>query len=301
MPPSTDATRTAGVPVDQHTESPARETGPDDVFALVVGIYAAVVVVPLALAWLTGVLSGAGTLYVTALGFGVAVVAGVAVGVRRVPGLAYRLGATRRRWSLLLAPLAVAAVAGATRVAVAPEASREVTAISSLAAAAGGLFLGTVLATMARTRYTKAVEDRVGTDAEWRGAWPPSRRRLTRGVGVLASVAGIGAFGVSIAVSAFPLRPLGQLLLPGGIVLFMFGQNPRTYRATAAGLVRQLPANRELYDWDRFEGFTVAEDAVVVHFRAPWRFPVICDRESLDGEDQVVDALSAHLPRLPAP
>jgi hypothetical protein len=43
----------------------------------------------------------------------------------------------------------------------------------------------------------------------------------------------------------------------------------------------------------------LTDRAVIVHRSAPWRLPLYFDRESLADTDAVVDALGAHLPRLP--
>ncbi len=300
MSPSTDTSTAAETPPNQRPDPPALRDGPDDVFALVSGLYVAAVVVPVALAWLLGTVSGAGTLFLVALGGGTVVLTGVALAVRRVSGLDYRLGARRGRWWLVFAPLAVVVVAGGSRAVATAGNVEESTLLFGLVALAGGVLLGSVLAMMARTRYARAVEEGVETLAEWRAAWPPGRRRLPKVTGALTAIAGAGAFAFGFVAPESPVRALGHLLLPVGIVLFMFGHNPRTYRANAAGLVRQMPANRELYEWDRFEGYTVAADAIVIHFRAPWRFPVICDRDALDDEEHVLDTLSESLPRLPA-
>jgi len=300
MSPSADASTGTGTTTGQRSDPTALHSGPDDAFALVTGLYVAVVLVPLVLAWLASTVSDAATLSLTALGGGTAVVAAVTLGVRRVQGVDYRLGATSTRWGLLLLPLLAAAIVGGARVALVPTATPNSVALFGLAAVAGGVLLGTILVTMARTRYAKAIEAGVETAVEWRAAWPATRRRAPKLAGGLAVAFGVGAFTLGSLVEGAPTAALGNLLLPLGIVLFMFGHNARTYRANSAGLVRQMPAHRELYDWDRFDGFAVADDAIVVHFRAPWRFPVVCDREELDDKDAVVAALSAHLPRLPA-
>jgi len=300
MPPSTDASTTAGAPTDRQAGAPAPRTGTDDTFALVTGLYVAATVVPLTLAWLDATRLDAATLYLLALVSGTVVWVGVALVVRRTPGLGYRLGASSGRWALLAVPLVAAVLVTGGRVLVAPGVTPSGVAIYALAAFAGGVLVATVLVTMARTRYTKAVETGVETPAEWRAAWPKSRRGVPKVVGGLAVAAGVAAFAVGFTAEMSLVRGLGNLLLPVGIVFFMFGHNSRTYRATTAGLVRQMPANREFYDWDRFEGYAVDDDAVVVYFRVPWRFPIICARDELDEEGVVLDAISEQLPRLPA-
>lgn len=290
MPPSPSTTPVS----DQYSDPPRFEDGPDDVFALVAGLYAAIVLVPLALVAVWGVLSSVGTRYVVFLAGVVFVVTTVALSIRRVTGLDRRLGTTRLRWTLLVVPPALAAVGAVVS-------DSPVALVFGFVAALGGLALGAVLAMMATTRYAKAMEQRAEQLAEWRASWSEGRRTTTKALGALAVIAGIGAFAVQLVGDFAAVRPFGNILISLGVVVFVFGQQSRTFRASMAGLTRQMPANRALYGWDRFEGYVVAEDAVVVHFRAPWRLPLIFDRTELDDEAAVLDALDDHLPRLPAP
>jgi hypothetical protein len=109
---------------------------------------------------------------------------------------------------------------------------------------------------------------------------------------------GIVSLAVSVPTRLDILRYVANLVVPFGAGVVTVGR-ARTYTATAAGLEKQMPAARTLYEWDDLEGYTVAEDAIVLYRRAPWRLPIICDRTDIDDEQAVLAVLSRYLPRLP--
>lgn len=268
----------------------------DVAFALVAGLYASVVLVPLAVPAVD--FPDAGTTYLSVLGGVTAVTVLVSVTVRRTAGVAERLGRPRRRLVPAVLPL-VAVGLGATLYTVAlgrplPERAALFGAVSAL----GGLALGGLLGVMADTRYTKAVMADTETAAAWRAGWPERHRRLGTLVGGLLVVVSGLAF-VAGAVFEMPLvRYGGQFVLPLGIVLASFGQ-PRNYRASSAGLELRAPVRRHLYRWEWFDGYMLTEEAIVLHPRAPWRLPLFCAREDIDDPEAVEAALERYLPRLP--
>lgn len=274
---------------------PSRFAGrPDDLFALAVGLYVALTVVPLGTGLATTTVSDAATLYLSFLAGITVVTAGVALAVRHVPGLDRRLGATRVRWGLVVVPLGVVAAVGGGQAVVFAGGPSNVAVVLGVVAAFGGFLAGAVLAMMAGTRYARAVAETTETLAEWRAGWPQTRQRRMQVVGVGLAVVGIFLFVADPLLHVPYVRALGHLFVPLGAVV-MFGQS-RGYRVSTAGLEQRAPANRNLYEWSRFEGYAVADDAIVVYFRAPWRFPIVCDRSDVDDEDLVVAVLDEYLP-----
>ncbi|WP_340100714.1 hypothetical protein [Salinibaculum salinum] len=296
MSPSTEPTPTAGTVTDGRVGPPALDERPDDVFAVVTGLYAALLVAPLVTAGVTRVVGDPAVLYLVFLGGLVFTVAVAAIAVRRIRGLPVRLGSTRKRWLPALVAPGTVAVAGAILVGTGQYSSAD--GLLGTVAAVGGFAAGGILGIMARSRYSKAITELAESHATWRAAWSDRRRRPMQLLGALGVAGGIVAFGVPVVWNHPFLQPLANVLIPMGAVVFTFGQ-ARTYHATSAGLEQQMPAARALYEWDHFEGYTVAEDAIVLHRRAPWRLPLIYDRDDIDDEEAVVSALDQYLPRLP--
>lgn len=67
--------------------------------------------------------------------------------------------------------------------------------------------------------------------------------------------------------------------------------NPQTFRVTDAGLVVERPLQRRLRPWSAFAGYTLTDDALVVHLTAWWRPDHRCDRADIEDVDAVVTAL----------
>lgn len=269
-------------------------TGTDDVFALIAGLYAAVLTVPPALAPLAP--RDAGAAYAALLAGVSVVTVGVAVALRGAPGLAVRLGAGRALLvpPLLAAPAAALAVAGP--VALGDGVTTRTVALATLAGV-GGFVLGALLTLMCRTRYAKAVVEQVEDHATWRAGWPNRWRRIALVAGVVLLVASLGALVLGALWGRPFVRIAGQTVGPVGLVVANSLTTDRTYRATDAGLELRVPASRTFYRWTAFSGYTVTEEAVALYPRAPWRLPLYCDREDIDT-DAVVAALDRHLPRL---
>lgn len=156
--------------------------------------------------------------------------------------------------------------------------------------------LGSCLVLMARTRLANATVDDADIAVEWRAGWP-QRARLKLMVGTLA-VVGLLA---GLAVWQLGWRAV-TTVLPGGIVpVFMLRSmvTERTYRATSAGLEQRREGRwfvpRRLIPWSRFDGFSVTNDAIVLHRALPY-VDVRCRRYLIDDE-AVVAALEDHLDR----
>lgn len=149
---------------------------------------------------------------------------------------------------------------------------------------------------MAHTRLANATVDDADIAMEWRAGWP-RRARLTLMVGTLAVVgllAGLAVWYIGgRAVSA---------VLPAGIVpVTMLNSlvSKRTYRATSAGIEQRREGrwfvSRRLIPWSRFDGFSVTDDAIVLHRALPY-VDVRCRRYLIDDET-VVATLEDHLDR----
>lgn len=268
---------------------------PDTLFALVAGLYASLLFVPVGL--LAAGISDVASMYVAFLFGTVVVTTVVTIAVRRAVGLPEWLGAGPRRFLPAVAPGGFVLFVGGFQTFLLGRALSERTLLLGAVAGIGSVAVGGLLSLMADTRYAKAVTESARVDATWRAPWPERPRRRVRYVGGGVAVA-CGLLFVVGAVFDIPVVRYGaQFVLPLGIVVSTWGQ-ARTYRATSAGLELQAPANRHLYRWEQFEGYMLTEEAIVLHHRAPWRLPMYCDRSALDDAEAVQAALGQYLPRL---
>jgi hypothetical protein len=298
MSPSTDNGSTIPAPGGRSVGSSAFDDRPDDFFAVVAGLTLAALLAPLATAVAARVLADLALSYIFLLVAGALVTTVGALTVRRIRGLPERIGRSRGHRVLgLVGPALVGVVALGLYFAGDLSGADGVLA---LLAGGGSAVGGGLLGLMSRSRYAKAVVAESEQYATWRAGWSERRKRPLQFLAGAGVVGGSVAFVVALVVHSDLLRLAGQFAIPLGAVGYSMAQ-PRTYTATAAGLETQLPAARKLHGWDRFEGYVLADDAVVIHQRAPWRLPIICAREELDDEDAVVAALDRALPRLPSP
>jgi len=261
---------------------------PDPEFRLVVGLYVALLAVPLVLigAVIAG-LSDPAALYGVFLVAGVAVTGGVTWAMGSVEGGAVRLGESRVRWLLSLPGIALSAALFALQPAVGA------VAVVSLFLGVIAAVAGLLLAVMARSRYVKALLDAAGVDGEWTAGWPADAKRRIEWLAAVLMVAGFASFVGGLAADAQFWFP-GQFLIAGGAAITGYGQ-PQDYAATPAGLAVERGGFRRFYEWDHFDGYTRTDDALVCHRsrRVDFRFAL----EDLDDPDTVERALGRYLTR----
>jgi hypothetical protein len=211
-------------------------------------------------------------------------VAAVAGGLR--PGAAVRVGGSEFRAALVAVPLVGIVLAVGLDLAGTP----------GLAAAGWALLpavgFGALALVAAGNAHSLAERDQARE--EWVAAAPaPARRRWRLG---LASVGGLLAL---LALAGSLVEPAVGPLVAVGLVGVVGGARAgryRRYTAHDAGLGARAGAGfaRRLVPWDRFEGYHLTDEAVVLRRRDPWRFPVRFDRDELDTE-AVTAALAAGL------
>lgn len=268
-------------------------------FAVVAGCYIAALCCPTLALPATVWLDTGGALAV--LGALVVLVAGaVATAVRGWDGLPVWLDGTRLSWLVpgvgavpvfLYLGAVVPLVDGSpTDLAAGSEHAVGVAGFALGLAAAG---LGAVLVQMARGRL---VETPTAGDASatWSAPWPRRYRVAFRwGLpAVVVVVLGLGSIQFAV-ISTFEVLVFGALL----VVVLDDLDVTHQYRATPSGLERRLGGSRWLVPWDRFEGFSVTDDALVLHRAFP-NADVRCARLAVvEAEDPVIDALAEHLER----
>lgn len=264
----------------------------DDSYAIAAGLYTAVVLAPVVVLGLAGVTSNAAVLYLGFLGAvaGIATVAGW--GVSRSHGLAVRLGGTTAVWLLAVVPFAwVIGVFGAATIGRKPS---TIAALLAVIGTGGGAVLGFILVGMSRTRHTAAVLAEAEEFAQWEARWPQRRRRLAAGGMAIAGVAGVGGLAARFV---FGIEWAGYLYY----LIFLWTPfagvgNGRTFRVTTDGLVVERPLQQRLKPWSAFTGYTLTDDALVVHPAAWWRPASRSDRADIEDVDSVVAPLDRILP-----
>lgn len=272
-------------------QSPER---PDTFFGLVAGLYVAALVSPALLVtvavWLT---SDPALLYVGLLGIVTAVTGLAGWRVSRWRGLAEGLGRTSLAWLLPL--LGLLSVGGYFAVATVIDAASGV-AIAGFFTGMLAMLLGFGLLAMSRTRYAKAVVDEDTIELEFEAAWPERRRLWVMTVAVALLVASAVTLALrALGVIHWDVNLIGFAPGIAGVALSLGTE--RTYRVTPVGLERRMPALRQFHAWDSFSGFSVTEDALVVHRRQSWRLDFRCARDDLADLDAVVATLEQHLDR----
>ncbi len=268
---------------------------PDTLYALVVGIYVTLLVTP-ALVGVPATAAGPGVVYVGYVTAATATVVAVTWLVRRSKGLPERIGGSWLQFGF--AVLAVP-VAGLYLFVLASDGAvpfHDSVAFVGMIGSAGAVGLGLILGSMSRTRYTAAVVDEAGVEAEWTAGWPDRHRRLVVVSGVLLmAVSVLSLLGQFVWDADWLWLPYSASLV-GGVTLINVGAD-RTYRVTRAGLERSNQASRSIYGWDAFDGFEVTDETIVVRWRAVWRPAIRCARDQIDDPDGVTAALDAHLDR----
>lgn len=273
MPPSTVET--------------ASESSGDPLFALVIGLYIALLATAPTVFVVSRLVSGdPAVLYGTTIA---TVTVGIGLGwgtTERFGSLPHRLGATRARWALGLIGLGYA-FAGLLSLDWAG-----VIGVLAMFSGMGAMVLGSVLGVMARTRYTDARLADSERHCVFTAGWPSAaRNRLLAFVLPLWAVGIAGFASVYVAPERWPLT-FAQLLLPAGIAIFTQSES-REYAVTAEGLEQRLPVARRLLSWERYTGYTRTADALVVH--RSWWFDSRFALEDLDDPDAVAAALARYL------
>ena len=251
-----------------------------DRFGLAVGAALAAPLAALLAAVLGGGLLGPAPL----AGAAVALLAGVSAGSLR-PAAAVAVGGSELRGGLVAVPLAGVVLAVALDLAgVVPGAGAAGWALLPTAA------FGAVAAVAAGNAHSRAERD--DPRLEWVAAPPPTVRRRRRlalaGAGLAVVVLALGG---SLVDGAFgPLAGVGVALVAAGIRAGRY----RRFTAHESGLGTRAGAGyaRTLVPWERFDGYRLTDDAVLVERSAPWLPPVRCDRADLDT-DAVTAVLAA--------
>jgi len=156
--------------------------------------------------------------------------------------------------------------------------------------------LGEYLVLSARTQLANATVDDTDVAVEWTAGWP-RRARLWFMIGTLAVI------GLLAGVAFWRLGWRGvTTVIPFGPVLVIALRSvvsQRTYRATPVGVEQRRdgrwPGPRRLIPWSKVDGFSVTDDAIILHRALP-HVDIRCQRNLIDDE-AVVAALNTHLDR----
>lgn len=165
-------------------------------------------------------------------------------------------------------------------------------ALSGLACGFGAVFLGIGLVSMARSRLVRLTVP-AEHNSTWTAGWPLKRRLWSLAVGILGVVVVLAP--AVVRWQASPLWPLVLLALSLLVVLITLGSETE-YRGTPAGLVVRSSLSARLFDWAQFDGFSVTDDAIVLH--RPFPFPDIrFARASIERESDVIATIEEQLDR----
>ncbi|WP_231378773.1 hypothetical protein [Natrinema sp. J7-1] len=276
------------------SRAPDDTTPPDRAFRLAFGGYVGVFVAGLvtAMAVLRRPEMASTTLTGTSVaGLTGGWLAGVALAGRR-PGLAVRLGRTRRRRAALVLPAAPFGLAAATSL-VGPLESR--LGVVALVSAATAALTGGLLTWMAQTRYVDAVTgDAPVATWEWE---PPSSPTLDAVVFAMwllfgAADAYRGDWLGSIVWVGLALLWLCNGLAEGRWRVGSLGATPEL-RVHEAGLVTQRPYTRSIVLWDNIDHVRLRADELVVDRGL---FDVRFDRDELAALEAAHEEIERRLP-----
>lgn len=265
---------------------------PDGQYAFVAGIYVAVLLAPALVLAQSAIVDGAAALYVGFL-VAVTIVTGVAGWiVARTPGLAVSLGRRDAVWLLVAVPFAwIGGAFGAVTVGLDPPG---LAVVLGMVGTAGGALLGVLLVSMSRTRHANAALANAVERATWDARWPRRWRRIGGGVSVAAFA--LSTVGI-LSAYVFDVEwgwNLYHLVFVGAVLMNVV--NPRTFRATDAGLVVERPLQRQFRPWSAYERFEFTDDALVVYPAAWWRPAHRCDLADVEDVDAARAALAEQLP-----
>lgn len=272
-----------------HTGSTADppDARPDHEYAIVAGLYVAALLAPAVLIAVAGSLAGPAALYV---GFlvattAIAVIAGLLVS--RTNGIAVSVGRHAACWLLAVVPIAwFVGVLASVELAVDAPAGAGMVAI--LGAGAGTL-LGLLFARMSRNRHTAARLVGAVTFGQWEARLPRRWRHTAIAIAAVVTAVGLGAIPLGYFYDTSVVGRFHWLLYVWAPLAGLTA--PRTFRVTDAGLVRERPMVRRIRSWSSITGYTLTDDALVVHQSSWWRPAIRSDRSEVEDLDAVVAAL----------
>lgn len=160
------------------------------------------------------------------------------------------------------------------------------------------LCLGSVVVIMARSRLVNATVGDSDVDIEWTTSWP-RRDRFKCMIGTLflfAPLVGLFLWQTNWW-AIYIVSTLGLLL----ILSLQSVMSERTYRVSPVGLERRREGrwavSRQLTPWSQFAGFSVTDDALILHRQLP-HLDIRCSlRDSITDEADVVAVLETYLSR----
>lgn len=266
-------------------------TPPDTPYALVVGLYLAVLIAPAVVLAIRQVVADAAILYISFLTAVTGVTILVGMIVSRTTGLVRILGRHDAVWLLAVLPFGwFGGAFGAIAVGYQPP---NLVFPLAVVGTAGGMLLGIVLVAMSRTRYADAVFEETTELTEWDARWPHRWRRVGGAIAIGAfALSTIGILAAFIFDSEWGWR-LYYLLFVG--VLSMNLLNERTFRLTDAGIIVEHPLQRLFRPWSAFESYELTDDALIIRSRTWWLPAHRCDRSEIDDVETILETLEVYL------
>jgi hypothetical protein len=263
----------------------------DGTFALALGLYLGLLATaPVLAAVVRGGVGDAGVLYgVSILTLAVVTALGWLATWRRT-GLAVRLGRSRTRWL----PAALAGVYSLGSLLLAPVVG-VVALVAFFFGAIAAVVPGAALVFVARSRYTDTVLAGATEYESFTAGWPDrARNRLVLAMAPVF-VAGLASMAVVFWFDHSSwLWTVGQLLLPAATIPFS-RTNAHTYTLSDAGIGRSIAFGRTVHTWDRFDGYSATDEAIVLHRR--WDLDMRFARDQLDDSEAVLATIDRFLPR----
>lgn len=261
---------------------------PEATFRLAFGVYVGALLA--AVATTAAALGGASALVLLGV-YSSTFALGVLVGwliERRRPGLAGRLGRSRRRRLALVVPSVP--FGAAALVAYLSATLGTWFADAALVSAFGVLAAGHVLSRLAENRYADAV---AGDDpiAAWR--WePPGSPALDVVFVVLNAVLGLGNAYDGNRTSAILWTGLGLFWVVGAVLEGRWAvgdpESPPELRVQEAGLVKRRPNARSFVPWSEITGARLTVEELVLERRL---FDLHFDRDELEDPEAVRDGI----------
>lgn len=268
---------------------------PDPVYALIVGLYGCALLAPIGIVVLAETITAVGVFTFGVLATVTLVTAVVGITAARTPGLAVAVGRNRFAWLLAVVPIALfALLIGGAEAGITPWSVDSAVGWSLLGMVAG-LLLGLLLRGMSRTRYANVRLSDVTDLAQWEAWLPRRRRRVVNAilvVGCLCVPAGLVAeelFGYEWGFA------LGQMAMTVALAVGIGRPNGRTFCVSEAGITVENGITRRIRPWSAFTGYTLTDDALLIHTAQWWRPTIRCDTDRIERVDQVTDALGAYL------